>query len=185
MSPKEYSSAVTETAVDWTAELSRHDRWLRTVVFARSPDPDTVDDIMQEVALAAVAQSSPLRSTDRIAPWLYQLAVRLALLHRRRMGRERRKLGIYAVKGEIDNTAQSEPVDWLLKDERREFVRIAVGELPPKEREILLLKYTADWSYRQLSDRLGITEKAVESRLDRARKRLREKLLRLNVAETD
>ena len=48
--------------------------------------------------------------------------------------------------------------------------------LAPRDREILLLKYTESWSYQQLSDRLGISETAVEARLHRARGRLRREL---------
>jgi RNA polymerase sigma-70 factor (ECF subfamily) len=45
--------------------------------------------------------------------------------------------------------------------------------LSPRDAEILLLKYTEDWSYRELAAHLGISESAVEARLHRARGRLR------------
>jgi RNA polymerase sigma-70 factor (ECF subfamily) len=45
--------------------------------------------------------------------------------------------------------------------------------LPRRDGEILLLKYTEDWSYRELAAHLGISESAVEARLYRARSRLR------------
>jgi RNA polymerase sigma-70 factor (ECF subfamily) len=44
---------------------------------------------------------------------------------------------------------------------------------------MLLLKYTEDWNYRQLAERLGATPAAVEARLHRARGRLRRALARL------
>jgi len=44
----------TETAaLDWQALLAEHDRWLRTVVYARVGEPQAVEEVMQEVALAA------------------------------------------------------------------------------------------------------------------------------------
>jgi hypothetical protein len=42
--------------IDWPSVLARHDRWLRTVVGARLGEPQAVDEVMQEVSLAAVAQ---------------------------------------------------------------------------------------------------------------------------------
>jgi DNA-directed RNA polymerase specialized sigma24 family protein len=42
--------------IDWSAKLAEHDRWLRTMVLARLGERQAVDDVMQEVALAAVAQ---------------------------------------------------------------------------------------------------------------------------------
>lgn len=58
-------------------------------------------------------------------------------------------------------------------------MRRALAELKPQDAEILLLKYTEDWSYRELSDRLGLTVPAVEARLHRARARLRAALARV------
>ena len=52
--------------------------------------------------------------------------------------------------------------------------------LPGREAEILLLKYSEDWTYRQIADHLGLTSSAVEARLHRARQRLRRKLAALD-----
>ena len=54
-----------------------------------------------------------------------------------------------------------------------------------RDAEILLLKYTEDWSYRQLASRLGITKVAVEARLHRARQRFRAELTNLAVIEVE
>lgn len=158
--------------VDWGAELAEHDRWVRTVVFARLGDRQAVDEVVQEVALAAVAQNAPLSDPARAGAWLYRLAVRQALLYLRRRGRRHRLVGRFAA-GRPDSSGSQTPLDWLLSDERQRFVREALERLPRRDAEILLLKYTEDWSYRELALRLGVTEAAVEARLHRARQRLR------------
>jgi RNA polymerase sigma-70 factor (ECF subfamily) len=79
--------------------------------------------------------------------------------------------------------AVQDPLEWLLSDERMQLVRKALTGLPRRDRELLLLKYTEDWSYRQLADHLGVSCGAVESRLHRARKRLRHELARLHAIE--
>lgn len=76
-----------------------------------------------------------------------------------------------------------EPGEWLLAMELRQTVREALQTLAPKDREILLLKYTEDWSYHQLAAHLGIGHSAVEARLHRARGRLRDQLIHLSVCE--
>lgn len=164
--------------IDWPSELLRHGRWLRGVLLARSRDMQAIDELLQAVSVAAV-QAPSLRDPSRIAPWLYRIAVRVALLHRRRLGRERRlQASLTALRrvGLVD-TEQS-PLDWLLVVERNQLVRQALACLPTKEAELLLLKYTEDWSYRELAEHLGISESAVESRLTRARSKLRTQLLR-------
>lgn len=171
--------------IDWQAVLAQHDRWLRAVVCARVGEPQAVDEVMQEVCLAAVAQRAPLMDPDKAAPWLYRLAVTQSLLYRRRQGRRRKLTGRYAqrLRPTEQDTRQPDPLGWLLAEERRRQVRAAMAQLPRRETEILLLKYTEDWSYRDLAQHLGISESAVEARLHRARKRLRAELAALDVIE--
>jgi RNA polymerase sigma factor (sigma-70 family) len=61
------------------------------------------------------------------------------------------------------------------------LIRKAIKRLPRQDAEMLMLKYTEDWSYRELADHLGISHSAVESRLHRARKRMRDQLAALDV----
>ena len=57
--------------IDWQAALAEHDRWLRTVIRARLGEPQAVDEVMQEVSLAAVKQSSPLSDPTKVASCPY------------------------------------------------------------------------------------------------------------------
>jgi len=161
--------------------LSRHDRWLRTVVAARVGEPQAVDEVMQEVSLAALAQRSPLQDATKVAPWLYRLAVTQSLLYRRKRGRQRKLTERYAqrVRPADSDTSVPDPLGWLLADERRQMVRTAMQKLNRRDREILMLKYTENWSYRDLAAHLGVSHSAVEARLHRARGRLRHALAAL------
>jgi RNA polymerase sigma-70 factor (ECF subfamily) len=164
--------------IDWRAELAQHQRWLRTIVAARLGERDAVEDVLQEVSLAAVKQAAPIRDSAKVAPWLYRLAVRQCLLYRRRAGRQRKLVTRYGESfqpQERDNRTL-DPLAWLLADERRRLVRQALGRLHHRDAEILLLKYTEDWSYHQIAEHLGISHAAVETRLHRARARLRSEL---------
>ena len=164
--------------IDWSAVLAEHDRWLRAVVFARLGTTHEVEEVMQEVALAAVRQAAPLADASKAAPWLYRLAVMQALMFRRRQGRRRKLIDRYANRfrpTEADGR-QPDALGWLLADERRKMVRTAMSGLPPRDREILLMKYIENSSYAELAQRLGISESAVETRLHRARGRLRQAL---------
>ena len=171
--------------VDWAVELARHDRWLRTVVAARVGEPQAVDEVMQEVAVAAVEQKAPIEDPRKVGPWLYRLAVTQSLLYRRRMGRKRKLTGRYAerFRPSEHDTREREPLGWLLDEERRMLVRQAMKQLPSRDAEILMLKYTQQWSYKELAEHLDISESAVEARLHRARKRLRNQLEAKNVTE--
>lgn len=173
--------------VDWPTALATHERWLRVVVCARLGEAQAIDEVMQEVALAAVRQKAPLTDPAKVAPWLYRLAVRNVLLYRRKQGRRRKLIDRYAARfrPEEGDGRQGDPLGWLLAEERRSQVRAAMRRLSGRDAEILMLKYTEDWSYHALAQRLGISHSAVEARLHRARARLRAELAALEPAATN
>ncbi|HEV7283049.1 MAG TPA: RNA polymerase sigma factor [Pirellulaceae bacterium] len=161
------------------ALTTTHRHWLRTALFARLQNADAVDEVMQELAVVALRASSPVRDESRIGPWLYRVAVRQALLYRRSRGRSRKtENGFRAELDRRDEEAATyaDPHSLAISVERTERVRGEVAALPRRDREILMLKYAEDLSYREIGDRLGLSVSAVEARLHRARMRLRTKL---------
>lgn len=178
-------ASVRGPTIDWPAMLASHDRWLRTVVLARVGEPQAVEEVMQEVSLAALRQQAPLQDATKVAPWLYRLAVVQSLLYRRKRGRTRKLTDRYGeqFRPSVEDSRESDPLSWLLADERRQMVRRALAGLPPRDAEILLLKYTEGWSYHQIADSLGISHSAVEARLHRARQKLRGELATFDAVE--
>jgi len=172
---------------DWAEAIQRHGRWLRQVILTRLGEPQAVDEVMQEVSLAAVvSRAEPVAQPANLAAWLYRVAVRQSLLYRRRSGRRRRLIDGAARCFASGGAARSEtpdPLRWLLSAERDDLVRRAVARLPRRDADVLVLKYTEHWSYRQIAEHLGLSESAVEARLHRARRRLREEMVRLNLTD--
>ena len=174
-------TGMTALAVDWSAVLPQHERWLRTVVAARVPEPDGIDEVWQEVSLAAIRQAAPVLDAAKLAPWLYRLAVRQSLLYRRRRGRQR-KLATRFAETSIPRES-AEPLMWLVARERQSLVRGALERLAPCDAQILLLKYVENWNYHQMARHLGVSHSAIEARLHRARRRMRA-MLETQVLET-
>jgi RNA polymerase sigma-70 factor (ECF subfamily) len=167
-------------SVDWGAALVANQGWLRRVVASRLGERQAVDEVMQDVALAAVAQRSPVRNPARVGVWLYRLAVRHVLIYRRKSGRRRSLVDRYAVRsgGSAIDGAPS-PLSWLLRNERQRLVQEALRLLPPRDAELLILKYAEGYSAKELAERLGATINTIEARLHRARHRLRVQLARM------
>ncbi|MFO0890033.1 MAG: sigma-70 family RNA polymerase sigma factor [Isosphaeraceae bacterium] len=159
---------------DWPAVLRTQAPWLRRVVSARLGERQAVDEVMQEVALAVVAQRAPLLHPGRVLGWLYRLAVRQALMYRRKAGRQRALLGRYSRQRPGDEVDPSpSPLGWLLHEERRSLIRQALRQLPPRDADLLTLRYAEGWSVAELAANLDVSASAVEARLHRARGRLR------------
>jgi RNA polymerase sigma factor (sigma-70 family) len=170
-------------AVDWESCLVTHRTWLRKVIHARTGEVQAVDEVFQEVALAAVEQRSPLADPAKAAPWLHRLAVVHSARYRRRLGRQRNAVRRAVEQHHLGNGHAGDLLAWLVARERQERTRAALDRLAGRDAEILLLKYGERWTYREIAERLGISEKAVDSRLVRARARLRQELIELGIHE--
>lgn len=167
--------------IDWNAALNDNERWLRSTIATQVGESAAVDEVFQDVALAATRQQAPIRDPRKIAAWLRRLATVYSLLYRRSLGRKKKLLRRYQERVPIADAApaDADPLRWLLLEERRALVQEATALLSDEERRVLTLKYTEDRSYKEIADELGATVSAVQSKLHRARARLREKLAAL------
>ena len=173
-------------SIDWPAALQHHKPWLLNVLRSRVGDRHEVEDLFQEIALAVFRQSKPVRTSngktkppsipkdpDKIAPWLYRLAVRQAVNFHRRANRKSQAQPV----AELNPYSPApQPLDWMLEREQQKNLQKSIEDLRPQDREILTLKYNENWSYEQISNHLGIPIRTVEYRLLNARKALRKNL---------
>ena len=76
MTDKQLSAAMDSLprTIDWGACLAAHEHWLRKVIYARTGEQQAVDEVFQQVALAAVEQRSPLAEADKAPAWLHRLS---------------------------------------------------------------------------------------------------------------
>ena len=103
------------------------------------------------------------------------------LIYRRKSGRRRGLIDRYAARQDkVKPGASASPLAWLVRDERQRLVQEALGKLPPRDAELLVLKYAEGFSARELAERLGATIPTIEARLHRARGRLRAELAALS-----
>jgi RNA polymerase sigma-70 factor (ECF subfamily) len=172
----EPTTQAARSPIDWARCLAEHEGWLRGVILARTGEPQAVDDVWQELSLAAVEQRAPLADPDKAPAWLYRVAVVRSIRYRRQCARQRQRLARLAAQSNGHASHDDDPATRLLLEERRRLVREALGRLVGRDAEILLLKYHERWSYRQIAGVMGISESAVDARVFRARKRLRREL---------
>ncbi|MBX3442060.1 MAG: sigma-70 family RNA polymerase sigma factor [Planctomyces sp.] len=167
--------------IDWPSELQRHWRWLRTVVRNRLGEWGAADDVMQEVSSAVLRSERRPAAPGSVGAWLYRVALRCCLMHRRTSGRRRRLLDRLKESWQGSTAEPADPMDWLMGQERHAAVREALRQLHPIDRDVFILKHTEHWTYEQLAEHLGCSVHTVEHRLLRARRQLRRELAALGV----
>lgn len=150
----------------------QHRRYVAAVLFAHRAGPgDDLEDLLQEVAVVLVRKLGELRDPGAFRGWLRTIALNVLRTRRRRPA---------APVISIDGVARAEVIDpEIERVERREeqsVVLRALSRLPDDQREALVLKSVEGVSQREIARRLGVPETTIESRLARARRRLREEL---------
>ena len=163
---------------EWHQQLLVHLDWLRSVVRSRLGEPQSVDDVLQDVVADALAVENPL-TIEQPSSWLYRLAVRKSLLHRRFLGRRRRAHENLAAVSIDQNDLRSgpTPLETILGTERQSAVRTALHRLAGRDIEILTLKYVHGWDYETICKTLGLNYWKVVHRLRIARRNLKVELL--------
>jgi RNA polymerase sigma-70 factor (ECF subfamily) len=137
------------------------------------------EDVVQEVFLKVLRNIRSFNFKSSLYTWLYRIAVNAAVDARKKHGPQR-MMSIYGEDGkahEIQAEVESPDQD----PERREMagkLHGAIEELSDDHRTILILREFEGLSYNEIAKALNCSKGTVESRLFRARGRLREKMER-------
>ena len=174
------------TVADDIAELAApHKGWLMRVITRRTGDAVAADDVFADVMLA-VAKSDDRPSTDdQIQPWLCKIAIRQAALFHRKRSRRNKMLDGFAAGQPSASDESSDPIFWLLDQERRDVVQQCLAELTAEARELLMMKLVERKTYRELADQLDVAPHVVEYRVARAKEELRTLLMQRGLNKED
>lgn len=163
--------------VAFGAIVARHGSMVLGVCRGVLVDPDDVEDAFQATFLILVRKARGLRDRDRLAPWLYGVARKVAL--RARADASRRRARERSVAGPDPGAAATSDSDLR---ELQAMVREEVDRLPGNDRMAVVLCYLDGLTHQEAADRLGWPVGTVKGRLARARDRLRARLTRRGVA---
>ncbi|WP_327002685.1 sigma-70 family RNA polymerase sigma factor [Dactylosporangium sp. NBC_01737] len=152
-------AALAELVARWRVPVWRYVR--------RMLDADRADDVAQEIWLAVVRGLPRLREPARFTPWLFAIA-RRSVVDRLRTEYAREQATLVRDEPSVDD-----PVEAMVA--RAELVA-ALTSLPVLEREILVLHYLEDLSVQDCAQICRVPVGTVKSRLNRARRLLREHL---------
>lgn len=153
--------------------LSRHRDAIFRMVRSTIGDADAAVDVTQEAFIAAFAALKSYDGSRPFRTWLSRIAINKSRDWARR--RAVRQFLSFAMPIETAESVADDsiPADRQLAD-RAELARVsaAIARLPGTIREPLVLRTIEGLSQSETAEVLGISEKAVETRLYRARNKL-------------
>lgn len=124
-------------------------------------------DLVQDTFLGIYERRHELQSLRSFRGWLFTVG-RNRCLTLLRQQKTRGRLGASA----DSEPQEKEPPALLESAEESRLVQRALAEMPPEQREVLVLREYQELSYREIAEITGATESAVKARLFRARQAL-------------
>ena len=181
-------------------ELSGFDRMYRDHVdliyryaYRLCGETESAKDLVQETFLNAYQGLKYFRGESKVSTWLYTIASRASIrMRRKRKGEPEHELSLE----EFVPTSEGEfrlqiPIDGLSPEEAlqnkelREALDQAIDKLPKKYRMPLVLRDMEGLSAKEVGTIMGVSERAVKSRLHRARLFVRRELSARGITQHD
>jgi RNA polymerase sigma-70 factor (ECF subfamily) len=152
--------------------LDRYGPRLLGIVQGAHGDLHAGEDIVQEAFLRAIQQRGQLRQEASFFPWLVRIGLRVAIDLRRKTKRET----LVAEDPEQDAGPEAGPDQRLVEAEDVAQVKLALAQLRPYPRELLVLRYFNGFSVAELADVYEKSDVAIRKDLQRARDAMRDHL---------
>ncbi|MCP5097154.1 MAG: sigma-70 family RNA polymerase sigma factor [Chloroflexi bacterium] len=148
---------------------------VRRVLLSMLRYPAEVDDILQETFLQAYLSLDTLRDPTRFRAWVCGIGINLARMWLRSLPSG---LVSWEMLAQMETAVSTQPTPEQLTERRLVAAKLsaAIADLPPAEREALLLVYKDGLSHRETAVALGASLSAVKVRVHRGRRRLRDRL---------
>jgi RNA polymerase sigma-70 factor (ECF subfamily) len=139
------------------------------------------EDLTQETFLRVVKQAATYEQRAKFTTWLFTLARNLCIdASRRRKHRKAQSLDATNEEGAslLERTPSAGPaVDrQAIGRQLQERLEHAISELPDDQREVFLMRESADLSFKEIAEILGVSENTVKSRMRYALEKLRASL---------
>ncbi len=152
---------------------ARVGRWVRY--------PEDVEDLVQEVFIRAYSRLGQLREVRRFPAWLRAIADNTARgWHRRRIVQLQLGEALEAEwAAETGSSGGEEEVRRV-----RAMVQDALRALSGAHREVIVHHYFKGYTYVETADLLGLEVDTVRSRLQKARRRLKEEMISMGHVDT-
>lgn len=154
-------------------ELVRiHAQSVTNVIYRMCGDVQIAEEAAQEAFIQAWLHLSSYRPQTSLRNWLYRIAVNAAT----DILRKEKRILPHAIEDLPLTDSRPGPEALLNQSERTALVQKAILSLSDASRAVLILREYEEMSYHEIADTLDIPVGTVMSRLNYARKILKEKL---------
>jgi RNA polymerase sigma-70 factor (ECF subfamily) len=162
--------------------VRRYERYVLNLVYRTLGRSEDAEDIAQEAFVKAFLNIKKFKEESKFSTWLSKIVINLCMDKIREKANKEENLeeGVWLT---IPQSSYYSPEETVERLEIQEWIKKAVMSLPEDLRIVFVLREFEDLSYQEISEMLDIPIGTVESRLYRARMKLRSLLKDLKTLE--
>lgn len=161
--------------------MQRYEKRVYALCFRMAGNQDDAADLAQEAFLKAFRALPSFNGQAQFSTWLYRIVTNTCLDERRRQARRPQLFSLdkplNTEDGQLALTLlaeASDPLATALSQETEIEIRTLLSMLPAEQRIVLVLRDMEGYSYDEIARMLNLNGGTVKSRLNRARRKLRE-----------
>jgi RNA polymerase sigma-70 factor (ECF subfamily) len=164
----------------WEAIVRQHWRKVFNVAYKFVGRHEEAEDLTQDIFLKIFRSLSTFDRRANFQTWLVSVSRNLCIDYYRSVRKERETIDRHVTAEDAAPVARDAgPLAALEQRDLASHLRRALHTLPDSLRTAVVMRDLQELSYQEISDALGLPEGTVKSRINRGRRELARKILRL------
>ena len=140
--------------------ITRHKQRVYSFIYSKVYDRDIAEDIFQDTFIKVIKtlKRGAYNEEGKFLPWIMRISHNLIIDHFRKNSRMPKfdnsgEFSIFSVLS--DNSLNAEKQ--IIKDQTEHDVRQIIEELPEDQKQVLLMRMYNDMSFKEISERTGVS----------------------------
>ncbi|MCG9971746.1 RNA polymerase sigma factor [Christiangramia crocea] len=170
------------------ALINRHQHRIYSFIFSKVFDKDIAEDIFQDTFIKVIRtlKRGKYNEEGKFLPWVMRISHNLVIDHFRKNKRMPKfdnsgEFNIFSVLSDNDLNAEKQ----LIKDQIESDVQELIKELPEDQLEVLTMRIYKDMSFKEISERTGVSINTALGRMRYALINLRKIIEKRNLILTN
>ena len=149
--------------------LDRHKNRVFSFIISKIKDKDLAEDIFQDTFIKVInsLQKGKYNEEGKFLPWILRISHNLVIDHFRKESKMRsiRPTDNFDIFDVIENKEVNQEQK-MIKDQIQTDLKILIQQLPEDQRQVLMLRYFEDMSFKKIAD---LTKVSINTALGRMR----------------
>jgi|TARA_B100002049_G_scaffold101203_1_gene74696 RNA polymerase sigma-70 factor (ECF subfamily) len=168
--------------------ITRHQHRIYSFIFSKVFDRDVAEDIFQDTFIKVIntLKKGKYNEEGKFLPWVMRIAHNLVIDHFRKNKRMPKfdnsgDFNIFSVLSDSDLNVETQ----IIKDQIENDVKELIKELPEDQLEVLTMRIYKDMSFKEISERTGVSINTALGRMRYALINLRKIIEKHNLVLTN